>query len=146
MGEVPCYAHSLADSGRMPDPPEIRLRRAYEPAPMDEPARARRVLVDRVWPRGIKKEQLDLAAWLPNVAPTHALRRWYGHDPERWTEFRHRYCQELTTPDHRDALQTILDLAYEGPVVLLFGAKDPERNQAVVLRDVLLKLLSHDRP
>lgn len=145
MGELPCYAHVIDDSGQVPDPPDIRLRRAYEAAPADEPVLARKVLVDRVWPRGIKKEELDLVAWLPDVAPSHELRRWYGHEQERWPEFRRRYCQELTAADHRDALQTILDFAQSGPLVLLFGAKDPEHNQAVVLRDVVLSLLSHDQ-
>jgi GMP synthase (glutamine-hydrolysing) len=94
-----------------------------------------RFLVDRLWPRGVKKETLRLDGWLRDVAPSDALRRWFGHAPERWPEFRRRYFAEL---DRRaDALQPILAAAARGPVTLLFAARDPERNNAVALRDYL---------
>jgi uncharacterized protein YeaO (DUF488 family) len=95
----------------------------------------RRFLVDRVWPRGVRKEDLHLEAWLKDLAPSTELRRWFGHDPERWEEFRRRYTAELDA--HPDSWRPLLDAARDGDVVLLFGAKDTEHNNAVVLRDHL---------
>jgi uncharacterized protein YeaO (DUF488 family) len=94
-----------------------------------------RLLVDRLWPRGVKKEALRLDGWVRDVAPSDALRRWFNHDPARWDGFRTRYFSEL---DHRpDALKPILDAARKAPVTLLFAAKDTEHNNAVALRDYL---------
>jgi uncharacterized protein YeaO (DUF488 family) len=117
---------------------QISIVRAY-----DHPlcGRGARFLVDRVWPRGVTKEALHLDGWLRDAAPSDALRRWFGHDPARWSEFVSRYEAELDA--HPAVLQPILDAAGKGPVTLLFGARDPEHNQAVVLRDYVLARLPH---
>ncbi|HKR41490.1 MAG TPA: DUF488 family protein [Paraburkholderia sp.] len=98
-------------------------------------------LVDRLWPRGIKKESLNLDGWLKDVAPSNVLRDWFGHDPQRWDEFRQRYEQELDASPA--SWQAILDVARKKPVTLFYGARDTEHNQAVVLRDFLMRKLHH---
>jgi uncharacterized protein YeaO (DUF488 family) len=113
----------------------IKLKRVYEPS---LPSDGCRILVDRVWPRSISKERADVALWLREIGPSAALRKWFGHDPERWTEFQKRYRQELT--DKSDLLTRIKEVEKEhGRVTLVFSARDLERNQAVVLRDFLAK-------
>ena len=112
----------------------LRIKRAYEPASPEDGAR---FLVDRLWPRGVRKETLFLTAWLKEVAPSDALRRWFGHDTERWEEFRRRYQQELKS--HRSVLQPLRDALNRGPVTLVYSAHDEAHNQAVVLREFLLK-------
>lgn len=113
---------------------DVRLHRVYE---SDEGAPGKRVLVDRVWPRGIKKESLHLDRWLPELGPSPDLRRWFGHRPERWEEFRLRYRAELEQPEQRRHLQELRALASEGPLILLYGARDTTHNQAVVIREEL---------
>lgn len=111
----------------------IRIERIYKPA--GKPA-GYRVLVDRLWPRGIKKEAAKLDGWMKEIGPTDALRKWFGHQPERWAEFQKRYRAELK--GKKDLLQQLRAAEKKhGTVTLLYGAKDEERNQAVVLRDVL---------
>jgi uncharacterized protein YeaO (DUF488 family) len=110
----------------------IRLKRAYEPVAR---ADGQRFLVDRVWPRGVTKDELDIDAWLKDVAPSTELRKWFGHDPNRWDEFQRRYRQELAA--HQDDLAPLLDAARRGDVTLVYGARDPRHNQAVVLKQVL---------
>jgi uncharacterized protein YeaO (DUF488 family) len=112
--------------------PEIRLRRVYEPA---DAADERRFLVDRLWPRGLKKEDAHLAAWCKDAAPSTALRRWFGHDPAKWTEFRRRYRAELAA--HPDALELLREAAESGPITLVYAAKDETHNDAVVLKEFL---------
>lgn len=113
----------------------IEVQRVY-----DKPLhRGRRFLVDRLWPRGVRKEDLPLAGWLKDVAPSDRLRRWFGHDPERWREFSRRYREELD--DHPEAWQPLLDAARRGHLVLLYGAKDEEHNNAVALRQYLERRL-----
>ena len=115
----------------------IRLQRVYQP-----PAGAgRRVLVDRVWPRGVKREAATVDLWARDVAPSNELRKWFGHRPERWDEFQRRYREELETGRARQALDELEAIARREPLTLLFGAADRERNQAVVLRDVLSERL-----
>lgn len=110
----------------------IRVKRVYEP---HEPDDGKRFLVERLWPRGVRKEALALDGWLKDVAPSDALRRWFGHDPARWGEFRRRYTAEL---DARPAAwQPLLEAAEDGPVTLLFSARDTEHNNAVALRAYL---------
>jgi uncharacterized protein YeaO (DUF488 family) len=116
----------------------IDIARAYDSLAADKHAR---FLVDRMWPRGVRKEVLDIQAWLRDVAPSTELRRWFGHDPSRWEEFQQRYRAELDA--NPTSWQPIIDAAQRGPVTLLFGARDREHNQAVVLRDYLLHKLSH---
>ena len=112
----------------------FRIKRAYEPA---SPEDGERFLVDRLWPRGVKKEVLVLTGWLKEVAPSDALRRWFGHETERWAEFRRRYRDELKS--QQAALQPLRDALKRGPVTLVYSAHDEAHNQAVVLREFLLK-------
>jgi uncharacterized protein YeaO (DUF488 family) len=110
----------------------IRIKRIYEP-----PAAAdgRRVLVDRLWPRGMAKDEAKVDEWLKEVAPSAELRTWFGHDPARWTEFRTRYREEL---EHQgELLDRLRAEARKGTVTLLFAAKDEEHNNAVVLKELL---------
>ncbi|GLQ97991.1 DUF488 domain-containing protein [Dyella mobilis] len=107
----------------------IVVKRVYEPAKKTD---GYRVLVDRVWPRGLKKEDAALDIWARELAPTTALRRWFGHDPARWEGFRHRYASELDA--RKTFWQPLVTQAERHPVTLLFGAKDEEHNQAVALK------------
>lgn len=110
----------------------IRIKRVYEPAARGDGAR---FLVDRLWPRAVKKEELRLAGWLKDVAPSGSLRKWFGHDPKRWTEFQHRYRAELD--DNPDGWQSLLEAAREGTVTLLCAAHDLKHNNAVALKAYL---------
>lgn len=112
----------------------IRIKRAYEPASAED---GRRFLVERLWPRGMKKEALEMEAWLKDVAPSTELRKWYGHRVERWPEFQRRYREELDA--NKEAWKPLLDASARGTVTLLYGARDVEHNSAVVLREVLMK-------
>ncbi len=111
----------------------LKLKRIYEASRRSDGCR---VLVDRVWPRGVFKERADIALWLKEVAPSTALRKWFGHEPERWPEFQKRYRQELRAKSELVARIRQLEKEH-GVVTLLFSARDEERNQAVVLRDFL---------
>ena len=133
MGEPPCFANLLDAQGQMPDRPRVRIQRVYEAAAEDE--RATRVLVDRVWPRGMRKEELALDGWARELAPSDELRRWFGHDPNKWPEFQSRYRRELSGKEVE--LKALLQLARRGGLVLLYSTRDRDLNQAVVLRDVL---------
>ncbi len=113
---------------------KLHIKRAYEPA---APEDGERFLVDRLWPRGVRKEALVLAGWLKEVAPSDALRCWFGHDPERWEEFRRRYRDELKV--QQAAMRPLRDALKCGPVTLVYSAHDEAHNQAVVLREFLLK-------
>ena len=111
----------------------IRLKRAYEePAPGD----GQRLLVDGLWPRGVTKADLQIEAWLKAIAPSTALRKWFGHDPARWDGFRSRYFAELAA--NAEALSQLRGYLSRGPVTLLYAARDEEHNNSVALRDFLL--------
>jgi uncharacterized protein YeaO (DUF488 family) len=114
-------------------PSLLKLKRVY-----DEPANedGRRVLVDRLWPRGLSKKDAKLTDWIKDVAPSPELRKWFGHKPERFADFRERYQQELAS---NPAVQTLLHFD-DGPVTLVYGAKDPIHNHAVVLLEFLKTL------
>ena len=114
-------------------PDHIRLKRAYEPPAPDDGAR---VLIDRLWPRGVKKEDAAIDEWIKEIAPSTALRKWFGHDPERWQEFRRRYQSEIR--QHPDELQRLRALAQRGRITLVYSAHDEAHNDAVVLKDLLL--------
>lgn len=110
----------------------IRLKRAYEEP---EPDDGFRVLVDRLWPRGVGKEEIALDRWMKEIAPSDDLRRWYDHDPERWDEFRERYETELDGMD--EEVGFLHEKSEEGTLTLVYAAKDRDHNNAVVLRDYL---------
>jgi len=108
------------------------LKRAYEKAGQEDGAR---FLVERLWPRGVRKTELHVDAWLKDVAPTDALRRWFGHDPAKWEEFRKRYFAELDS--HPEVLDAIRSAAHRGRVTLVYSAHDTEHNNAVALKEYL---------
>lgn len=112
----------------------LKLKRAYEPPGRED---GRRFLVERLWPRGLKKSALHLDAWLKDVAPSTELRKWFSHDPRKWVEFQKRYRSELK--QHREVCDQIVDAARQGTVTLVYAAHDPDRNSAVVLRNYLKK-------
>lgn len=111
----------------------VRLKRAYESPARDD---GYRVLVDRLWPRGVRKTDAAIALWAKDLAPSTELRKWFGHDPARWQEFRRRYSHEVR--GHRQQLQQLRALATKGPVTLVYAARDEAHNDAVVLRELIL--------
>jgi uncharacterized protein YeaO (DUF488 family) len=113
---------------------KILLKRIYEPAAKSD---GFRVLVDRLWPRGLSKENASIDFWLRDFGPSTILRKWFNHDPAQWEEFQHRYHAELK--EKSALLATITEQAKAGPVTLLYSAKDQHHNQAVALRSFLLK-------
>lgn len=112
--------------------PDIRLKRAYEPP---SPEDGTRVLVDRLWPRGVRKAEAVIDCWLKEIAPSSELRRWFGHDPSRWEEFRRRYRAELSS--RPELLNRLRALAEQGTLTLVYAARDEDHNQAVALRGML---------
>lgn len=111
---------------------QLQIKRVYEaPNPRD----GARFLVERLWPRGLRKEALPLRAWLKEVAPSTALRRWFAHDPARWEEFRRRYAAELDAAP--DAWRPLAEALRREPVTLLYSARDPAHNSAVALQAYL---------
>lgn len=121
---------------RPPSEPDVRLKRAYEPPSAGDGVR---VLVDRLWPRGVSKSDIAIDRWLRDVAPSAELRRWFGHDPERWDEFRRRYQAELS--DKAEPLGELQACAQKGTLTLVYAARDEAHNEAVVLRDLLVRRL-----
>lgn len=113
----------------------IRIKRAYAAPEQGDGAR---ILVDRLWPRGIKKADLALSDWLKDLAPSTELRQWFGHEPARWPEFQQRYLTELAVQEAE--LQKLRQQAQEGVITLLYSAHDETRNNALVLRDMLLNM------
>ena len=111
----------------------VRIKRAYETSAADD---GTRVLIDRLWPRGVKKTDADIDQWEKDIAPSTALRKWFGHDPARWQEFRSRYAVEIQ--EHPEQLKRLRALARQGPITLVYSAHDEVHNDAVVLRDFLL--------
>ena len=111
---------------------KIKVKRAYE---KPEKADGTRILVDRLWPRGVTKAKAAIDLWLKEIAPSTELRKWFAHDPKKWRRFRGRYHTELKK--HPDQLQAIRSKAKEGIVTLIYGARDQEHNEAVVLKDFL---------
>jgi uncharacterized protein YeaO (DUF488 family) len=112
----------------------VKLKRAYDPPLARD---GTRILIDRLWPRGVSKSDAAIDRWVKDIAPSTALRKWFGHDPARWQEFRRRYAAEIH--DHADTLAELRTAAREGPITLVFSARDELHNDAVVLRDVLLQ-------
>ena len=110
----------------------IKVMRVYDEI---RPEGSKVYLVDRLWPRGVKKENIPLDSWLKNVAPSTGLRKWFGHDPEKWDEFRRRYFEELD--EHPENWSFLFDEAHNGSVILLYAAKDELHNNAVALKEYL---------
>jgi len=111
---------------------KVKIKRAYEAPVKDD---GFRILVDRLWPRGLTKEKAQVDLWLKEIGPSNELRQWFGHDPARWEEFRRRYREELA--DKADLLAEIKQHLKRGPVTLIYSARDEEHNQAVVLQEWL---------
>jgi uncharacterized protein YeaO (DUF488 family) len=111
----------------------VRLKRAYEKPARDD---GTRILIDRLWPRGVRKVDAELDQWAKELAPSTALRTWFGHDPARWPEFRRRYAEEVR--QHADQFGQLRALARKGPITLVYSAHDEAHNDAIVLRDLLL--------
>lgn len=111
----------------------VGLKRAYEAA---EAADGTRILVDRLWPRGVSKQEAALDDWMKDIAPSTELRQWFGHEPSRWAEFQRRYKAELR--QHAAELERLRGIAAKGALTLVYGARDEVHNDAVVLHDVLL--------
>lgn len=112
----------------------IKLKRAYEETTADD---GTRVLVDRIWPRGLSKERIHIDLWLKDVAPSNELRKWFAHDPSKFSEFRQRYQQELSSGSGQEALRKLREMTRQQRVTLVFSAHDTEHNNAVVLRELL---------
>jgi uncharacterized protein YeaO (DUF488 family) len=112
----------------------IKLRRLYDPP---EKREGYRVLVDRLWPRGVKKEALAADAWMKDLGPSHALRKWFHHDPTRFAEFARRYRKELERPAVRPLLAELRRRSASGPLTLLYSARDRVHNQAVIIKKVI---------
>ena len=114
----------------------VEIKRVYEPAQAGD---GTRILVDGIWPRGVSRERAAVAEWLPEVAPSTELRRWFGHDPSRWGEFRLRYREELAA---NPRVAELASIAGSGTLTLVYSARDEEHNQAVVLAEVVAEMLS----
>ena len=130
----------MADAGvaivgrsRMIRARNVKLKRAYEPA---SPGDGERILVDRLWPRGVRKSELKVDDWMKDIAPSSGLRGWFGHDPDRWDEFQRRYWRELS--DHAEMLTDLRRRARQRAITLIYSARDETHNDAVVLRKAIL--------
>jgi uncharacterized protein YeaO (DUF488 family) len=112
----------------------VNIKRAYDKAAARD---GTRILVDGLWPRGVNKTDLEIAAWEKGIAPSKALRTWYGHDPDKWPEFRKRYRQQLRQSPRKEILERLSRQAKEGDVTLVFGARDAERSNAAVIAELI---------
>jgi uncharacterized protein YeaO (DUF488 family) len=121
---------------RSTEPYGIKIKRAYEAPSAQDGAR---VLVDRLWPRGLRKSAAGIDRWEKEVAPSPALRQWFGHDPARWDEFSRRYRAELKLKERAEPIQELRAMAREHPLTLVYAAHDEQHNHAIVLREVLLR-------
>ena len=111
---------------------ELRIKRVYENPKQDD---GKRILVDRLWPRGLTKEKASIDLWLKDIAPTTELRKWFGHDPKKWKKFQERYHQELN--NNKEQVSILYEQLKKGVVTLVYGAKDEEHNEALVLKEWL---------
>ena len=115
----------------------IRLKRVYEKPGTND---GLRILVNRVWPRGIRKERARIAEWRKDLAPSSSLRKWCSHDSNKWGGFHQRYRKELANPEHREALKDLARLSHQKSITLVYSAADEEHNQAVVLKKIMEEL------
>jgi len=113
----------------------IKVKRIYDPP---SPGDGKRILVDRLWPRGMKKEEVHIDEWLKEISPSNELRKWYSHDPAKWPEFKRRYRAEIAK--ETDLLKKIRDEGERRTVTLLFSSKELERNNAVALKEIIERL------
>ena len=112
----------------------IMIKRVYDPASEGD---GERILVDRLWPRGVTKEGARISSWMKELGPTTELRKWFGHDPSRWEEFRRRYAVELKARGRQVLLGDLAERSRRGAVTLVFGARDREHNHAIVLKNII---------
>ena len=112
----------------------LRIKRVYEKR---NPGDGKRILVDRLWPRGLTREEAAIDEWMKDLAPSDELRRWFGHEPEKWPDFQRRYTQELSAPDKVRLLDRIARMAGEGNVTIVYAARDAEHNNAKVLEEIM---------
>ncbi|HUY12076.1 MAG TPA: DUF488 family protein [Terriglobia bacterium] len=113
----------------------LEIKRAYEDASRND---GRRILVDGLWPRGVRKEDAKIDEWMKTIAPSAALRKWYGHRPERWEEFRNRYRAELAKTPRKELMEQLASAAKHEKVTLIFGARDAEHSNAAVIAEAIL--------
>lgn len=116
----------------------IKLKRVYDPPEAED---GRRVLVDRIWPRGPGRDKAAVDEWFKEIAPSNGLRKWFGHDAQRWAGFREKYLKELQATERRELVQGILERTRSGNVTLLYAARDVAHNNAVVLRELVETLM-----
>lgn len=114
----------------------LKTKRVYE---KKDPGDGKRILVDRLWPRGLTREEAAIDEWMKDLAPSDELRRWFGHKPEKWAGFRERYIGELSSPDKAGLLEKVARTARQSTVTMLYAAKDVEHNNAEVLREIILR-------
>jgi uncharacterized protein YeaO (DUF488 family) len=112
----------------------LRIKRVYEKR---NPGDGKRILVDRLWPRGLTREEAAIDEWMKDLAPSDELRRWFGHEPEKWPEFQRRYTQELLSPDKVKLVDKVVRMAMDGNVTIVYAARDTEHNNAKVLEEIL---------
>lgn len=112
----------------------LKIKRAYE---KKESTDGRRILIDRLWPRGLTKGEAGIDEWLKDLSPSSELRKWYGHDPEKWSEFKKRYVRELSSADKKDLLDDLAREASHRNVTLVYGARDTEHSDARVLQELV---------
>ncbi len=116
----------------------LKIKRAYD---KKESGDGKRILIDRLWPRGLSKAEADIDEWIKELGPSTELRKWFGHDPERWAEFRERYTRELSELDKRALLENISQMARRQNVTLIYSAKDTEHNNVKVLEEIIGKMM-----
>jgi uncharacterized protein YeaO (DUF488 family) len=116
----------------------LKIKRAYD---KHESADGKRILIDRLWPRGISKAEAGIDEWLKDLGPTTELRKWFGHDPEKWEEFRKRYIKELSAPDKTALLEKIAQTARHESVTLIYSAKDTGHSDVKVLEELITKMM-----
>jgi len=126
------FARSTGRGGEM-----LKIKRAYE---KKGPADGKRILVDRLWPRGVTKAEAGIDVWMRDLAPSDELRKWFGHNPEKWEEFKKRYAEELSASDKKQALEGIARESRRGRVTLVFGARDAEHSNARFLEELVAKM------
>ncbi len=121
----------------------LKIKRAYE---AKAPGDGKRIYVDRLWPRGVSKEKAAFDDWFKDLSPSDELRQWFGHEPDRFAEFRRRYIKELSTPEKQALLKRVANMAEKADVTLVYSAKDTEHNNAVVLGELITALMATRAP